>query len=175
MDIVIPKFLTEDLAEKVTNMVLNTTIFDRDHTDDFKRLPFGHLVIIVPSMEDDRATNYEKWPNYEMFPRVLYEHSVGDQNKWERDFKSIAQCKALQLWHGRNGGGQTDSNAHLLFPGDTPYWGGVYRHGLCVAFSGQRPWFDQMISGMVADGLKAFAREALESSDDKEKGRDFLL
>ena len=63
---------------------------------------------------------------------------------------------------------------HLLFLGDTPYWGGVKREGIVVACSGVQPHFDRMIAGMVADGLIAMAYELWMTSEDKQEGASFL-
>lgn len=170
-----PKFITETHARMVADHVLKHTLLEEDRLIGryFKRQE-GHLVILVPSMDDVREADYPDWPNYPIRPHLLHEQSVGEKDEWEYPFDEIARCKALQLWQGRNNDGQTDSNAHLLFPNDTPYWGGVYRHGFVVAFSGVQPWFDQMISGMTADMLKAVGREAFETSDDKVDGLSFL-
>ena len=168
-----PKFLTRDLAVVVVKHVLDSTLFSEEMAP-FMRRKQGHLVILVPSMEDVRAADYPDWPNYPVHPHLLYERSEGDKEDWEYPFDDIARCKALQLWQDRNDDGQTDSNAHLLFPGDTPYWGGVKRHGLVVGFSGEKPWIDQMISGMTADMLKALGRDNFETSADKANGHSFL-
>ncbi len=172
----IPKFLTRDIAAQVSTQVLNATLLNDDrHSFGYMiKRQEGHLVILVPSMEDVREADYPNWPNYPVSPYLLHEQSVGEKSDWAYPFDEIARCKALQLWQGRNDDGQTDSNAHLLFPNDTPYWGGVKRHGLVVAFSGVQPWFDQMISGMTADMLKAVGRELFEISDDSIKERSFL-
>lgn len=169
-----PKFLTPQIAAHVAMQVLNSTLLEGGSISTWVKRKEGHLVILVPSMEDVREADYPDWPNYPISPYLLHEQSVGEESEWEYPFKDIAHCKALQLWQGRNDDGQTDSNAHLLFPNDTPYWGGVKRHGLVVAFSGVQPWFDQMISGMTADMLKAVGREMLETSDDATKERSFL-
>ena len=169
-----PKFLTSEIAAHVATQVLTTTLLDGGSISKLVKRKEGHLVILVPSMEDVREADYPNWPNYSISPYILHEQSVGEKEGWERPFDKIARSKALQLWQGRNDDGQTDSNAHLLFPNDTPYWGGVQRHGLVVAFSGVQPWFDQMISGITADMLKAIGRDMLETSDDTATGRTFL-
>ncbi|MCA9355185.1 hypothetical protein KC865_01380 [Candidatus Kaiserbacteria bacterium] len=170
-----PKYLTPQLAAQVAKQVFSVTLFAEEgpYADAMKRRQ-GHLVILVPSMDDVRSEDYPDWPNYPIYPHLLYEESVGEKDNWEYPFDDIARCKALQLWQGRNDDGQTDSNAHLLFSGDTPYWGGVKRHGLVVGFSGEKPCIDQLISGMTADSLKALGRYAFENSNDKLDGRNFL-
>ena len=173
-DVLTPKFLTPEVAAQVATQVLNSTLFYKGPLGEMIKRQAGHLVILVPSMEDAREADYPNWPNYPITPHVLHEQSVGEESEWAYPFKAIARCKALQLWQGRNDNGQTDSNAHLLFPNDTPYWGGVKRHGLVVGFSGVQPWFDQMIAGMTADMLKAVGRELFETSDGAAEERSFL-
>ncbi len=164
-----PRFLTPKLARDVVRMVLTT-----DTMMSNIGLQTGHLIILVPSMEIPETEHVLDFWKTHISPHILYEHSVGNKKQWSHEFDEIARSKALQLWQGRNSDGQTDSNAHLLFKNDTPYWGGVKRHGLVVAFSGVQPWFDQMIAGMIADGLKAFGRDAFETSEDKASGVSFL-
>ncbi|AVA26517.1 hypothetical protein NXC24_PC02091 (plasmid) [Rhizobium sp. NXC24] len=49
---------------------------------------------------------------------------------------------------------------------------GVKRHGI-IACSCVQAHFDLMISGMVADAIKAFARHHFENSDDFQGGTPF--
>ena len=158
-----PEYLTPKLAADVVNMVLMGTMMSNLGKRQMSR-QMGHVIILVPSMDIPEGEHTLDWSYAPIRPHVLYEYSLGDKDQWEYNFDEIARGKALQLWQGRNVDGQTDSNAHLLFPNETRYWGGVKRHGLVVAFSGVQPWFDQMIAGMVADGLKAFGRNAFETS-----------
>ena len=169
-----PKFLTRDHAVLAVDHVFKNVLFSEGGMSMFMRRKQGHMVILVPSMDDVREADYPDWPNYPIQPHLLYERNAGEKDDWEYPFDEIARCKALQLWQGRNIDGQTDSNAHLLFPNDTPYWGGVNRHGLVVAFSGEKPWIDQMLAGMVADMLKAIGRDSFETSDGKTNGLSFL-
>lgn len=168
-----PKYITPALVERVVDMVLSTFMFS-PQMDGIILRQMCHIVVLVPSVEDARGERYLDWPNYPIIPVAIFEKSVGNQSEWSRDYKSIAQCKAQQLWRGQNTDGNTDSVVHLLFSDDTPFWGGVRRHEIVVACSGVQSYFDQMISGMIADGIKAFARHAYEGSDDKKEGRTFL-
>jgi hypothetical protein len=89
------------------------------------------------------------------------------------DYDSIAKCKALQLWQGRNDD-RTDIAPHLMFAGDAPYYGGVKRHGIVVTCSGVQPWFDKMISAMICEMLVGLAYNAWMVSDDKMRGASWL-
>jgi hypothetical protein len=169
-----PKYLTREIAKEAVETVIDAMMNGNPPMRDRLKQRMCHIVVIVPSVEDVRAEDYPEWLNYQVTPNVLYEKSVGDKGSWPDEFDNIARGKALQLWRGQNFDGNTDSVAHLLFPDDTLYWGGVYRHGVVVTCSGVQPYFDQMISGMVADMIKALARHAFEESDDKKEGRSFL-
>ncbi|PIR44470.1 MAG: hypothetical protein COV10_04420 [Candidatus Vogelbacteria bacterium CG10_big_fil_rev_8_21_14_0_10_51_16] len=165
-----PKFLEEHrieimgIIDRVVSMAFTTFTMERDDL---------HVVVLAPTIEDDRKENYPAWPNYSMIPAAFCEYSHGDSSKWEYHFDTIAQCKVLQLWNDRNDE-RTDIQPHLLFPGDTPYWGGVKRHGLAVSCSGVQPWFDQMIAGMIADAIKAFCYDTWMNSKAKQEGLEFL-
>lgn len=168
-----PKFLTHEVAERAVNLVFNG-IFYNGMLNHMLNRRVGHIVVMVPSVEDARVEDYSKWPNYPIEPFLLYEDSIGDKDQWTSKYDEIARSKAQQLWREQNTDGNTDCMPHLLFPDDTPYWGGVKRHGFVVAFSGVQSYFDQMISGMVADAIKAIARFEFEKSADKTQKKAFL-
>lgn len=170
MKMITPKYLTEQLAEKAIIATLDAVLHGRTLNSMLKRYHF-HIVVLVPAMEDARETDYPDYPDYPTKAYVLYEYSHGNKD-WEHPYDNIARCKALQLWTDRNDG-RTASIPHLLFSGDTSYWGGVKREGIVVACSGVQPWFDRMISGMVADIIIAMSQDAYEN-DEKKTGKDFL-
>ena len=170
---VTPKFLTQELAKLAVEQVL-TVVTDPSPVGDLFKRQVCHVVILVPSIKDDHnRESSPDWPNCPLVPQMLYEQSIGNKQVWTRDYDTIARCKALQLWHERNDD-RSDIIPHLLFPGDTPYYGGVRRHGIVVTCSGLQPWFDKMIAGMVADMIIALAYNAWMTSDDKKKGVDWL-
>ncbi len=165
-----PKYLTEEIAKGAVTTALYVVMDKGAPLRSDLRRHQCHIVILVPAMQDARSDDYPDWPNYPLQPVSLYEQSVGNKNEWEHAYDNIARCKALQLWTDRN-----DDRAgvipHLLFPGDTPFWGGVKRHGIVVACSGVQPWFDKLISGIVADTLIALAHNSYENND---RDGDFL-
>ena len=160
-----PKFLTSRIAEIACIGALDTlyaSLLDSNLKPKCKQL---HIVVLVPGMTDDRP-DYPKWPNYQLQPVMLYEHTLGDSENFPYPFADIARCKALQLWHDRNDD-RSEIVPHLLFPGDTPFWGGVKRRGIVVACSGIQPWLDKLVSDMVADLMVALAYNAWMESPDK--------
>jgi len=170
---VTPKLLSAYLVEQVVKHVLGSFEPSNKIHVEIEGIETCHIVVLVPAMKDDRANDYPSWPNYQLQPHCMYEQSVGSKENWSHKFDDIARCKALQLWHDRNDD-RTDCMPHLLFPGDTPYWGGVKRHGIVVTCSGVDPWFDKMISGMIADMIIAFAYNGWMKGEDKKYDRSFL-
>lgn len=169
-----PKFLTQALANSAASAVLSL-VFQGEYSAIKVDGSDGHLVILAPEMDVGDEPDVDKiYPNLAIRPFTLLEVSVGDVAKWKYPFRDIARCKALQLWHQRNDGG-SDILPHLLFPGDTAYWGGVFRKGLAVGFSGVDSWHDRMIAGMVADICIAGAYDAWMKSTDRKSGLNFIL
>lgn len=169
-----PKYLTKEIAQEAVALVLRAVMDEASPFRTRLKRHQCHIVVLVPAMLDHRAADYPDWPNYPLQPVSLYEHGVGDPSTWQDcRFDNIARCKALQLWTDRN-----DDRAgvipHLLFSGDTVYWGGVKRRGIVVTCSGVQPWFDKMIAGMVADVIVALAHDAYENDEERKKGVDFL-
>lgn len=169
--ILVPKYLTPEVAAHACNRAFWATANLRRGA--ISGLENCHIVVLVPSMPDDSDTNFASWPNYAVEPHALYEHSQGAREEWRYRYDEIAQCKALQLWHGRNEGGATIM-PHLLFSGDTPYWGGVKRDGIVVACSGYDEWIDRMIAGIVADLCIGLAYDAWMASEDRKQQVEFL-
>lgn len=172
--LLLPKFLTEEIVKSAAYTAIKSVkelLFTQVATK--IKIETCCIVVLVPAMKDDRATEYADWPDYPIRPHPIeycYHKDVGVKPPWLERFRSIAQCEALQLWHGRNDGG-TDIMPHLLFPGDTPFWGGVRSSGIVVAcFGGLRPHFHRMIAGMTAELCIALAYDAWENSFDKTDG-----
>lgn len=166
MAVVTPKFLTRDLIEKAVDLVINGVFLSNALDGIAKPERVGHVVVFVPGVEHRTGT-------VNIVPMCIFEKSF-NRDMWKSPYSLIAMSKATQLWTGQNTDGATSVMPHLLMPGDTPYWGGVKRDGIVVAFSGDKSTIDQMISGMVADAIKALAYIALDESDDKRNKVAFL-
>ncbi len=102
MNRLMPKFLTEQVAQEAVTLVLSEVMSPSTRFPVKRR--HCHVVILVPSMEDGRKENYPKWPNYALEPALLYEDSYGNPDEWEHPYDEVARCKALQLWHDRSDG-----------------------------------------------------------------------
>ena len=171
MKLIAPKYITKEVAERAVEFAFDAVMRDSSFNQLLKRNQC-HVVVIVPGMEDAREKDYPDYPDYPLHPIVLFERSL-DPAGWEHPYDNIARCKALQLWTDRNDD-RTAPIPHLLFPGDTPYWGGVKRRGIVVACSGVQPWFDKMISGIVADVIVALAHNAYENDEERKAGVNIL-
>jgi hypothetical protein len=107
-------------------------------------------------------------------PLVIFEKSFyGGRDELDATFGTFARLKAHQLWYDRNDD-RTGILPHLLFQGDTVYWGGVKRLGIVVTCSGLQQYLDKMISGMIADMLVAMAQEAWTTSAEALEGKHFV-
>lgn len=156
--LLLPKFLTSEVAEKAIYAAINA--FEELTPINLER-PQLHVTVLVPAMID----NDSDWPNLQVEPVEIASVDSGDKEKWPYDFANIARCKALQIWQDRSDG--TNITPHLLFPGDTPFSGGVKREGIVVACSGLDECMDKMIAGMTADICIALAHDAWMKSGDK--------
>lgn len=171
--LITPKYLTKEVAQQAVSVALHSVIDDGAPLHSYLKRHHCHVVVLVPAMEDARQADYPDWPNYPLQPVLIYEQSGGDKGVWEHEYDNIARCKALQLWTDRNDD-RTDAKPHLLFPGDTPYWGGVKRHGIVVCCSGVQPWFNKLISGISADTIVALSYDAYKNDPELAQGADFL-
>ena len=163
-----PKFLTEDIAKQAIGIVTEPLFGDGSQFPVNHRV--AHIVVLVPARRYLPGTDLRIVTQ----PSVLYEHSIRQvAEAWRWPFDEIARSKAYQLWEDRNDGG-TDIMPHLLYQSEAPYWGGVKRHGIVVACSGVQPWFDRMISGMVADMVVALAYNEWQMSADRKEDVCFI-
>ncbi|MDX8502599.1 hypothetical protein RFM99_29905 [Mesorhizobium sp. VK4C] len=169
MERITPKFLTPSLAEMAVSMVLDAFMFNH-RMDGIIGARMCHVVILVPSIVPDD----NEWAHGLVTPTCIYETSRGNREDWSHEFDRLARNKALQLWREQRVAGNTDPAPHLLFSGDTPFWGGVKRHGIAVAVSGPQSFFDEMLAGMIADAIKGLASFYFEQSADKKEKRSYL-
>jgi len=164
---VTPKHLTTGVCEAAVKIALRAVMEEGSILHTVVKRHCCHIVVLVQGMETEGRT----YPDYPIHPVLMYERSVGDKGTWTAKYDEIAQCKALQLWHDRNDE-KPGIKPHLLFPGDTVYWGGVKRHGIVVTCSGIQPFYDQLIAGIAADSIKALSYSSFEASGDA--ARDFV-
>ena len=172
MNLVTPKFLTRAHAEEAVHTAFNAMFVHGKVVYRPKRM-MAHVAIIVPARQRIIAEMSPRDIKDEYQPVLLYEESFGDREDFPKPYHEIARSKARELWFGQQDGG-TDTLPHLLYPGDTPFWGGVKRSGIAVACSGIEPWNDRLVASITADAFIALAYGEWMNSEDKAEGRDFL-
>lgn len=167
-----PSFLTKEVGEKAIKAAFQMSFDNPEMAPLFDGREHMHAVILALSMEDARP-DYPAYPNYPCTWKTLCEMSRGNKAEWKHPFDSIARCKALKLSHGRAFGGN-DVQAHLLFPNDTRWCGGVSREGIVVACSGVQAYFDRMISGWIADACIAISYHDFQVYIKENPDADFI-
>lgn len=90
---------------------------------------------------------------------ILYEHAVGDRDRWDADYAAFAHAKARVAWRtGMDGHLVQELRPHLLTARDTVLWGSVVVDGIVVGVSGANPWYDEAFAGTVGMCLRAIAK-----------------
>jgi hypothetical protein len=171
--LITPKFLTKDLAEHAVTMALTSLYV---HNADLMKpeKPHVHVAVIVPAKIQEFAEFNPGDVKMVIKPFLLFETTWGDPDTLgDSQIVGIARSKVRELWFGQQDGG-TDTVPHLLYPGDTPYWGGVFRSGIAVACSGVKPWKDRWVASQAADTMIALAYDAWDKSEDKAGKTAFL-
>jgi len=165
--------LTKELALRAIHLVLDN-IFPKMVEDGTFKRPDLHIVVLDPmavfgSSKPEEHSHFDmntmiggpvsssiRWSPLLQDDIILAEHSIGDPGKWEWDFKAIARDKAFQTRKHETPNQLIVERAPWLLHGTSfPFWGSAYRDGLVVAASGVQPWYDQMLSEMVASAIAA--------------------
>lgn len=90
---------------------------------------------------------------------ILYEHAIGDRERWDADYAAFARAKARLAWKtGMDSHAVQELYPHLLSGGDTLLWGSIALDGIVVGVSGAHPWFDEAIAGTVGMWLRALSK-----------------
>ncbi|PID51893.1 MAG: hypothetical protein CR972_04710 [Candidatus Moraniibacteriota bacterium] len=166
-----PKYITPEICKKAVQAAFSLTMIEGGALYDYMKRHHGHTIVLVPAITDDRERDYPDYPHYPIEPYLLYEESFGDKSNWEHPYDEVVKCKGLQVWHDRSDG--KSITPHLLYPGDTPYPGGVKREGIVVAYSGVQEHFDRMIAAIIADIIISLAKHAMLNDPEATRG-DFL-
>jgi len=96
---------------------------------------------------------------------ILYEHAVGDREKWDADYAAFARAKAQVSWKtGLDGHVVQELKPHLLERGDTVLWGGIVLDDIVVGVSGADPWYDEAFAGTIAMCLRAQAKAGIAAA-----------
>ncbi len=114
---------------------------------------FLHIVVMDPALTPDRS---------DFNSAVLYEHAVGDRQRWDADYAAYARSKARLSWRL-----QCDSHRvlaqtpHALTDGESLLGGGVCLDGITVGVSGAEAAFDVAFATAIAANLRALAGQSL--------------
>lgn len=109
---------------------------------------FLSVVIMAPSLGVQDASFEEA---------VLWEHHVGETEKWDADYGAFARAKARVSWRSGQDSRSLQHSPHLLTQGDSLLAGAVNFHGIVVAVSGAQPWYDDAFALAVAAMVRALA------------------
>lgn len=142
-------FITRETAEAAVRMTLpmiHEAMKDREVGDS----GFFYLVVMDPSASPGNCRFEEA---------ILYEHAVGDREKWDADYGAFARAKAKVAWEsGMDSSAVQALRPWALKPGDTTLWGSVAIDGIVVGASGLQAWYDEAFAGAVALCLRAMAK-----------------
>ncbi|KQW52403.1 MULTISPECIES: hypothetical protein [unclassified Roseateles] len=146
------RFLTADLARSAIS-ALAPAIQAQLGAPEVSGLGVLHIVVLDPAAPAEGE------------PRILYERSIGDRDRWDVDYADYARRKAAVCWRHRMDGRRLQLlEPHRLQADDCLLWGGVWLDGLVVAASGAFPIWDECFSLMTAAQLRARAWEAAQGA-----------
>ena len=154
--------LDRDAAERAVGMVLpaiRTAIDNRSAGES----GFFYLVVMKPGSSPADSCFEDA---------ILYEHAVGERERWDADYRGFALAKARIAWRtGIDSHIVQEQRPYLLAAGDTVLWGSVALDGIVVAASGADAWYDEAFAGAVALCMRAEAKAAIA----RERGRSLFL
>lgn len=145
-------FINRTAAEKAVQLVLPmiTAAMDSRVSGEGR---FLYIVIMKPGTSNATCSFEEA---------ILYEHAVGDRDKWDADYAAFARAKAKVSWKtGLDGHLVQELKPHLLSEGDTVLWGGIVLDDIVVGVSGADPWYDETFAGAIAMCLRAQAKAGI--------------
>lgn len=155
-------FIDRHAAEKAIHLCL-PMIHEAMQHKEVGESGFLYIVVMDPLLTPANASFEEA---------ILYEHAVGDREKWDADYAAFAHAKARVAWRtGFDGHLVQELRPQLLTAKDTVLWGSVVVDGIVVGVSGANPWFDEAFAGAVAMCLRALAKAGIA----QERSRHLFL
>jgi len=155
-------FIDKETAEKAVDMSL-PLIREAMKRKEVGESGFLYIVVMDPFLGPSRSSFEEA---------ILYEHAVGDREKWDADYAAFSRAKARVAWRtGLDGHMVQELRPHLLSAQDTVLWGSVVVDGIVVSASGANPWYDEAFAGTVAMCLRALAKSGIA----QERGQHLFL
>jgi hypothetical protein len=175
--VVTPVFLTTEVADIAIEHVVRTFFAQAKKKyvtgeEMRKHMPFGencYVAVYVPAFpvrKDGKADYTRPYKWHFLFGKGF---GLGDPSKfgqiWEHDFEDIARCKAVK--------GDRSDQPHLLYPGETVYWGNVEVQGIRIGCSGFASEDDMTVSENTGREIIRLAKEAFDTFMQTFEG-DFL-
>lgn len=117
----------------------------------------------------DASVPYPNYPwhpldNHLMKPAILLETSFNKEMWGSVDYSQICRGKARISWRTQMSSREVVKlHPGLLQPGDAKYAGAVYYHGLVIAASGVKSFWDEAISMNLGALAHAFILEEMEA------------
>ncbi len=151
-------FIDRAAAEKAVAMCLPLIQEAMQHKE-VGESGFLYLVVMDPLLGPANSSFEEA---------ILYEHAVGDREKWDADYAAFAHAKARVAWRtGMDGHMVQELRPHMLTARDTVLWGSVVVDGIVVSCSGANPWYDEAFAGTVAMWLRALAKGGIAAERER--------
>lgn len=151
-------FINRHTAEKAVGLSL-PMIHEAMKLKEVGESGFLYIVVMDPLRTPENSSFEEA---------ILYEHAVGDREKWDADYAGFARAKARVAWRsGLDGHTVQELRPHLLAAGDTVLWGSVVVDGIVVGVSGANAWYDEAFAGTVAMCLRALAKAGIAQERSK--------
>jgi hypothetical protein len=148
-------FIDRNAAKKAIGMSL-PLIHEAMKLKEVGESGFLYIVVMDP-LRTPATSSFEE--------AVLYEHAVGDREKWDADYAGFARAKAQVAWRtGLDGHVVQELKPHLLITRDTVLWGSIAMDGIVVGVSGANPWYDEAFAGTVAMCLRAAAKAGIATA-----------
>ena len=142
-------FIGRDVAEKAVGLAL-PMIHETMKRKEVGESGFLYIVVMDP-LRTPATSSFEE--------AILYEHAVGDREKWDADYAGFARAKARLAWRtGMDSHLVQELRPQLLADKDTVLWGSIVLDGIVVGVSGANPWYDEAFAGTVAMCLRALAK-----------------
>lgn len=151
-------FVNREIAQAAVEMTL-PMIHEAMKKKEVGESGFLYLVIMDPALTPSQCSFEEA---------ILYEHSVGDRNKWDADYAAYAYAKARVAWRtGMDGHAVQELRPYMLTAADPVLWGSVVVEGIVVSASGANPWYDEAFAGSIAMCMRAMAKAGVHRERNK--------
>jgi hypothetical protein len=148
-------FVNRDAAEKAVRLSL-PMITEAMKLKEVGESGFLYIVVMDP-LRTPANSSFEE--------AILYEHAVGDREKWDADYAGFAKAKAHIAWRtGMDSHVVQELRPHLLTANDTVLWGSVVVDGIVVGVSGANAWYDEAFAGTVAMCLRALSKAGINEA-----------